>query len=214
MRNFLVAAAAVLSLAGGAAQAASTTDPTGDFLASFVGPNDADLDVTSFSVNFDAAAQAFNLKATMAGDIDPGRFGLYAIGVNTGTGPAAPFADIGNPNVIFNQVIVVLKSGFAFVDADTNPVSGAISGPTLNVVVPLSLLPSTGFAPRDYAFNIWPRNGANPADNTQISDFAPDNATLAAVPEPATWAVMILGFGLAGGAMRRRRAGEASPTLA
>ena len=27
-----------------------------------------------------------------------------------------------------------------------------------------------------------------------------------AVPEPATWAMMILGFGLAGGAMRRRRA--------
>ncbi|MBI1200442.1 MAG: PEP-CTERM sorting domain-containing protein [Phenylobacterium sp.] len=27
-----------------------------------------------------------------------------------------------------------------------------------------------------------------------------------AVPEPATWAVMILGFGLAGGTLRRRRA--------
>jgi hypothetical protein len=27
----------------------------------------------------------------------------------------------------------------------------------------------------------------------------------AAVPEPATWAIMILGFGLAGAAVRRRR---------
>ena len=31
-----------------------------------------------------------------------------------------------------------------------------------------------------------------------------DNITLNAVPEPATWAMMIAGFGLVGGAMRRR----------
>ena len=31
-----------------------------------------------------------------------------------------------------------------------------------------------------------------------------DNITLNAVPEPATWAMMITGFGLVGGAMRRR----------
>jgi PEP-CTERM motif len=29
---------------------------------------------------------------------------------------------------------------------------------------------------------------------------------LGAIPEPATWAMMILGFGMIGGAMRRRRA--------
>ncbi|MBU0801782.1 MAG: choice-of-anchor C family protein [Alphaproteobacteria bacterium] len=35
-----------------------------------------------------------------------------------------------------------------------------------------------------------------------------DNVSVtAAVPEPATWAMMILGFGLVGGAMRRRRGG-------
>ena len=33
-----------------------------------------------------------------------------------------------------------------------------------------------------------------------------DNVSVAAVPEPATWAMMILGFGLVGGSMRRRRA--------
>ncbi|MEM8917437.1 MAG: PEPxxWA-CTERM sorting domain-containing protein [Pseudomonadota bacterium] len=35
-------------------------------------------------------------------------------------------------------------------------------------------------------------------------DFGP--LQVAAVPEPGTWAMMILGFGLVGGAMRRRRA--------
>ena len=203
MRKFLLVAGAVLSFAGGSVQAASVSDPAGEFLPTFIGPNDADLDVTFFSVNFDAVARAFELHATMAGDIDPNQPGLYAIGVNTGTGPIAPFANIGNPNVIFNQVIGVQKTGAAFVDA--NLLTATRSGASLSLVVPLALLPSTGFSPNHYAFNIWPRNGFDPANNAQISDFAPNNATLAAVPEPATWAAMILGFGLAGGVLRRRR---------
>jgi hypothetical protein len=35
--------------------------------------------------------------------------------------------------------------------------------------------------------------------------FAIDNLSVDAVPEPASWAMMIVGFGLAGTAMRRRR---------
>jgi len=36
--------------------------------------------------------------------------------------------------------------------------------------------------------------------------------SVAAVPEPATWAMMIMGFGLAGGMLRRRRPGVAAAT--
>jgi hypothetical protein len=32
-----------------------------------------------------------------------------------------------------------------------------------------------------------------------------DNISVAAVPEPATWAMMLLGFGLIGAGMRRRK---------
>lgn len=101
----------------------------------------------------------------------------------------------------------MFKTGAA--DLGGNPLTATISGDSLSLVVPLALLPSTGFKPNQYAFNIWPRNGGDPANNFQISDFAPDNANLAAVPEPATWAVMILGLGLAGGVLRRRRVVEA-----
>lgn len=214
MRNLLLVASAVLSLAAGGAQAASVSDATGDFLPSFSGSTelDTDLDVTFFSVNYDSLAQAFNFKATMAADINPLRPGAYVIGVNTGTGPIAPFGDIGNGNVIFNQAIAILKDGTTFLDA--NVLSATISGATLSLAVPLSMLPTTGFNPNQYAFNIWPRNGLNPADNTEISDFAPNNANLPAVPEPATWAVMILGFGLAGAALRRQRVRGALPSLA
>jgi hypothetical protein len=38
------------------------------------------------------------------------------------------------------------------------------------------------------------------------NSFELDNIAVAsAVPEPATWAMMIVGFGVAGGALRRRR---------
>ncbi|MBM6577743.1 PEP-CTERM sorting domain-containing protein [Microvirga sp. SRT01] len=36
-------------------------------------------------------------------------------------------------------------------------------------------------------------------------DSTNSNAGIGAVPEPSTWAMMIVGFGMVGGAMRRRR---------
>lgn len=48
--------------------------------------------------------------------------------------------------------------------------------------------------------------GAKFYNTGQNSAFEFDNVSLtAAVPEPATWAMMILGFGLVGSAMRRRK---------
>ena len=211
MRRVLLAAGAVLALAAATpASAVTITDAVGDFLPTYDGPEDADLDVISFSVIFDDLTDAFRLTAAMAGDIDPNRAGLYAIGVNTGAGAIRPFADIGAPNVIFDQVVVVRKSGVSNVGA--NPLTATIFGNVLSVVVPLSLLPSTGFGAQQYGFNIWPRIGA-PGPNTQISDFAPNNGTrsVAEVPEPATWALMIAGFGIVGAALRRRSYRTALP---
>jgi hypothetical protein len=202
MRKTLLAAAAALAYAAAApAHATAIDDPAGDFLPSFIGAHDADLDVTAFSVSFDDVAMAFNFSATLAGDIDPSKAGFYVIGANTGTGTIRPFASVGAPNVIFNQAIVVQKTGLAAVSG--NPLAATISGNSFSLVVPLALLPSTGFAPERYGFNLWPRIALG--NNNQISDFAPDNATIAAVPEPATWALMIMGFGALGTALRRRK---------
>jgi len=208
MRRLLLAAGALLAVTAAAAPAHAVTDPTGDFLPTFVGAQDADLDVTAFTVVFDEVAAAFDMHATLAGDIDPSQPGLYAIGVNTGTGVIAPFADIGNANVIFNQVVAVQKNGAAAVGA--NPLTALISGDSFTITVPLALLPSTGFTPLQYGFNLWPRIGF--ASNNQVSDFAPDNATMtASIPEPGTWAMMIAGFGLVGGLLRRRDLRTAVP---
>jgi hypothetical protein len=45
-----------------------------------------------------------------------------------------------------------------------------------------------------------------PPTAVRIDDISGTAALAVGVPEPATWAMMIAGFGLAGGAMRRRRA--------
>lgn len=208
MRRVLLAAGAVLALAAAPATAATITDAVGDFLPTYAGPLDADLDVISFNVVFDDVDDAFRLTAAMAGDIDPAKAGLYAIGVDTGTGPIAPFADVGAPNVRFNQVVAVQKSGAAMLSG--SPLSALVFGNVFTIVVPLALLPSTGFAPTDYGFNIWPRIAF--VSNNDISDFAPNDGVFAAsVPEPASWALMIAGFGLAGGLLRRRSLRAAVP---
>lgn len=53
-------------------------------------------------------------------------------------------------------------------------------------------------------------NGPRPLDNYQIT-IAEVNS---AVPEPATWAMILLGFGAIGGSMRRRRNTQLMPQLA
>lgn len=188
-----------------AAQAATVVDPTGDFLASYTGPHQADLDVTSFSISYNASLQQFLVQSTMAGTIDPTLGGFYAIGVNTGSATApGPFAGIGQPNVIFNNVVVVQKSGAATIAGAPVPGGALIGGNAFSLIVPLSMLASTGFTPANYAWNIWPRS-ATIGGTAVISDFAPENATIAAVPEPATWALIVTGFGLVGGTLRSRR---------
>jgi hypothetical protein len=210
MKTIRLATTLLALIATSPAVASTVSDPVGDFLPSFTGTASPDLDVTSFSVSLDPAATTFALGAVLAGDIDPSLAGFYVIGVNTGSGAIHPFAAIGEPNVTFNQVIVVQKNGTATLGA--NSLTILLSGNQFIVDVPVSLLTSTGATPQNYGFNIWPRFGATVTGNAQISDFAPDNALLSAngllpVPEPASWLMMILGFGLIGGAMRigRRR---------
>lgn len=204
-RKLLVAAMATAAVTSTPAHAATVFDAVGDFLPTFIGPNSPDLDVTSFSVSFNNATSTFILGASFAGAIDPTTAGIYVIGANTGTGTIAPFASLGQANVIFNQAITIRKDGTGSIGATTlAPGTITISGNTLSVLIPLSLLPSTGFTAERYGFNLWPRIGTG--NNNQISDFSPENATLAAVvPEPSSWLLMLAGFALVGTAMRYRR---------
>ena len=120
-------------------------------------------------------------------------------GVNRGAG-LENFANIGLPNIIFDAVVVFTAEGGGFVFTLNNntqtpldPADITINGPDISGTVPLSLLPSLGFAPPAYTVNLWPRSQPIFDQVNVISDFAPDatNAAVTVVPEPAT-------FGLSG----------------
>jgi hypothetical protein len=73
--------------------------------------------------------------------------------------------------------------------------------------------PGTG--DRSIGFRVYYNfNGAHVSSINFVSDtnaFEGDNfAGTVAIPEPATWAMMIMGFGLAGGMLRARRRGQAT----
>jgi hypothetical protein len=82
-------------------------------------------------------------------------------------------------------------------------VSGSLGG--ANADMPLQ---GSGGDPNGAAYfhistgNAWSAPGG---DYSLVADFKAPNSASAA-PEPAAWALMILGLGGAGGALRRRRA--------
>jgi hypothetical protein len=75
--------------------------------------------------------------------------------------------------------------------------------------------PCTAATLGDCSFHYDPQSGIFDGYFRVTSLGSPYSATLsvsdfAAVPEPATWATMIIGFGLAGSAIRRRRSAGAA----
>lgn len=216
MKHAILAAAALLAASGASA---AVSDASGDFLATYTGPQNGDLDILSAGVTFDGTN--FNVSATMDGAIGSTAGSLYVWGINRGAGTprlgvlGAPPA-VG-PSVLFDAVFVLFPDGNARAvtfpamgPPSITPLSGIVSiaGNSLSASVALSLLPSTGFAAADYTFTLWSRRRVDPAmdgTNAEIADFAPDFAGFtASVPEPETWAMMIAGFGLIGSGMRRR----------
>ena len=222
-RAAAVLAAACCGLAlPGLAQATTVTDAAGDLLPTLVTyegdtSDHSDLDVISASAT--RTADTVFLSSTQVGNVGLTQDGIYVWGVDRGSG-----RDILNTGehpvgagVKFDTFIVLRQNGMGeinLIDFATGKIStsaldlGAItiSGATISVAIPLARLPSAGFAFAQYGYNVWPRY-LNTAVNEHVSDFAPDNSTFtASVPEPTTWALMIAGFGLAGGMVRRRRA--------
>lgn len=194
-------------------------DPTGDFLDVYTGPQNGDLDVTAV----DAVLSGSNvtLTGTHAAAIGTTTGVAYVWGIDRGAG-TEPFPELDPPTgegVIFDSVVVLLADATGFFLDLTVPggpqflAPGAIQidGGTIRVTLSETMLVSRGFAFEDYGYNLWPRfapGGVNPADNTQVSDFAPDASTFKArVPEPA--AIGLLGLGLLGLGLRRRAATSA-----
>ena len=209
-------AAATLALASVSAHA-QVIDPAGDFLPTYTGPQNGDLDALSLQVVF--TDSGVTVTSTVNGTIGttPGSAFIWGIDRGSGTdrlitsGPPA----VG-PADLFLDAVIRLESGgggrvmtFPTVGAPIttllDPSTIFISGSTISTTIPFDVLFSTGFAHEDYTYAFWTRSELG--SQAFIADLAPDGGSFkgTAVPEPATWIMMIGGFGLAGGAMRMAR---------
>ena len=214
---------ATLALAGAQSAQATTVLGSGAILSTFSGPHTAPAD-GPFSVQSVSAVQdggAVQITATMNG---PATAAGYIVGVNRGAGTA--LLDAGptpvGAGIDFDAVAVLIPGGGSVVElfpsmAFTPLSEVTFSGDTVTAVIPLADFPMTGFAPSAFRYSFWPRNGLVPTDNTQISEFVPPDSTfvasfVTAVPEPSAWALMLLGVGALGAALRSRRLPTASPT--
>ena len=227
MRILCKLTAAFASLTMATAAPATVTDPLDDFLASYTGPQNGDVDILSGDVAFDGTS--FLLTSTQNGAIGTTTGSIFVWGINRGSG--LPRLTFGSPSVgagvLFDAVVVMFPDGTLRVV--TIPTAGAptisafaggtsIVDGTMSASVPLSLLFSMGFAPEDYTFGLWSRTRVNPAadgTNAEIADFLAGSGSIQAraVPEPATWLTMLLGFGIVGGVIRSAKRSRALSAL-
>ena len=216
-----------ISIAGAAlwaaepCSAATIVDPSGDILSTYVGQVGADLDILQFT----AEIQGDNLLLEVLLNGAPGTTALsrYNVGVDRGAGTntfPAGFRPGASQDAVVSFVPAALTGEVRLfqggVVVTTTPLSSGavtISGNTMSVVVPISMLPSTGFATEDYTYLLWSRTqlAAGVPQQLGIADFAPDQGVLPSVPEPSTWVIMLLGFGAVGFVVRRSRKLGRSP---
>jgi len=206
--------AAVMFSASVQAQASVVNDATGDYLAGYTGSKAGDLDVVSASVTYNPQTDVFHFESTFAAAIGTSPGGLYVLGFDRGAGTGR-FAASGLPNVLFDSVVVINTNGSGAVNLLVpQPVvstpfaagTAVIDGAKLSLDILGSWLPSAGFSKSGYTWNLWPRDGSQPAGFGQISDFAPDSVNAAVQVVPLPGAVWLFGSALAGFVAARRRA--------
>jgi hypothetical protein len=224
MCKLLLAAAAAMALAAipSAANATYTFDSVGDSVNLTFGgtaPNTA-ANLVMTLTGLDTANGIFTFSYTLT-NISTGQnlssrvsgFGFNDIGNLTLTSGAGSQtgASTNDPNgfhdIVFGKNISGGNNKMDICLTDNNCSGGASGGATL-------LNPSTGTFKLDYLGSLssltidditvrYQSTGAN-ANGSGIGTVVSDNPP-PAVPEPATWAMMLAGFGATGFAMRRAR---------
>ena len=186
-------------LAGGSAFASTTTMSTG-FLPTYTGPKNGDVEIASASAVIEGADLVLSATAEAPIGTTPGAD--YVWGVNTvGAGAPAPFSSEGFNKVLFNNAVVAKPGGPGV----------TVSGDTITDTILISSLKDIVLSPAQFGISLWPTAGTG---FSGFAEFVPGNGTFAVgVPEPATWALMMVGIGGLGAvarAGRRRRVAMAA----
>jgi len=205
-----------LAMSGGPAGAVTVADAVGDFLPTYDGPLNGDLDVTGIEVELTGPGEV-RLVGHHAADIGTTEGSAYVWGVDRGQGQeflTFPSPSIGQ-GVTFDAVVALFADGTGFVvdllagtpPSFLDPSTISISGASISVTLTEALLPSTGFDFGRYGYNLWPRyapDGVDAGNNLQVSDLAPDASTVAPIPLPGSLGLALTGLGLLGALGQRR----------
>ena len=158
-----------------------TVVKTPRFYEDYVGPRLAQLDVVKATGTL-LRNGSFRFLGVNQGVIDPNVRATYVFGVDrNGHLPTGPFPD--RPDIRFDATVVIKivpgQSPTVTVTDLANKTSTTvqdsalqISGRKIEVVIPGSLLPSTGLAPSHFRYDFWPEDGL--AGSTNIASFAPE----------------------------------------
>ena len=226
MKKFLLAAAAALSALGaGSAHAQTVSNPNGGssvaplcgwpyqgggcqtvFIGeSFTAPATGNLTNLQFTLSGDSTltsvqAFIFALNGPLATTFVPGAELWRSAAVSGASGllnfnPTGVAVTAGQNYVAFLGTYYTNGTGQANVSS-CNPFGGGACAVS-------NANPNLGRAITGRALG----NNLDELTFTQVVNGSQDltfSATVSAVPEPASWAMMIAGFGLVGGAMRRR----------
>jgi hypothetical protein len=195
-RTLLGALTLAAILAGGSALASTTTMSTG-FLPTYIGPQNGDLEIASASAVVEGADLVLSATAEAAIGTTPGVD--YVWGINTvGASAPAPFASEGFNKVLFNDAVVAKLGGPGV----------TVSGDTITDTVPIASLADVALSPGQFDISLWPKVAGG---FSSFSEFVPGNGTFTVgVPEPATWALMVVGLGGLGALARGGRRKQAA----
>jgi hypothetical protein len=185
------------------ARAELVTDVANDFLQSYQGPKNGDMDALSSEVTLNTGNNTMTFTASVNGAVGTTTAGAWVWGLDRGKGTEL-FLPAFGAGVKFDSVLALSvdpTQPSAFIDivngGAISPLpAGAVhvNGNTISATVPVSMLPSAGLAPASYTWNFWPESKLGQAPF--VSDFAPDarNAALTVVPEPSSAALAIAGL--------------------
>ena len=175
---------APMANAQGARHATGIVMKSPHFYQFYGGPKLAELNAVKASAELSPNGN-FTFTGMNAGAIKKGP-AAFVWGIDrSGSLGAGPF--MGRPNIKFDAVVVVSVNSSRAVTASvvdlTNNTStelaagaASIHGKNVKVVVPGSLLPSAGLAPKQFRFNYWPEN-PGVTTSSPVASFAPERTT-------------------------------------
>lgn len=131
---------------------------------------------------------------------------------------SAYFGSTGDPDRISQSIVTEANRSYVFsffLKSDVQTAADDLFSASFNDMTLLSLSASPSFAYRQYTFTVTALSAAsNIAFASRNANFFFDlddvsviDAAAPGIPEPATWALLVLGFGMIGSALRGKRRG-------